>query len=294
MVAMTSTMNQMLTSDFASVFTPFMSSKVGTVPATTVKPGSLSPTRSTVDMQRSGSAGDFQRITSLFNQGSDKCTMSPGCTCEMCEANLRVMDIHVDCNGNRCQSPRAGSTVTSPRLMQASPRIQPTTSSDSDESSRGSSTQTISEMPSPPAGCNSSDGEWVWMTAEDWSLLEEFTDASKMATAMLKEQRDALETKEERSSQGGFETHSPFSGEEVLLKELQQMRLQLAASQEEKSRLEQHNNELLKNCHFLHSQNMELKQKKAGRPRLGVGSSIFPRRSPLSTSDTTPAPSAEQ
>ena len=42
-----------------------------------------------------------------------------------------------------------------------------------------------------------------------------------------------------------------LTGEEVLLKELQQMRLQLAATQAEKSRLEQDNTELLKNCHFL-------------------------------------------
>lgn len=107
---------------------------------------------------------------------------------------------------------------------------------------------------------------------------------------MLKEQRGALESQAEKTSTNGSTGFSPFTGEEVLLKELQQMRLQLAASNDEQSRLEQHNAELLKNCHFLHSQNMELKQKKAGRPRLNFGSSVFPKRSSnLSTSNTTPA-----
>lgn len=289
MVAMTSTMNQMLTSDFASVFTvPFMSSKVGASPATTVK----SPIHTPNGVHRSGSSDDFQRITSLFQYGHEKCSLSPGCTCETCEANLKVTDVNVDSNGNRCQSPRPGS---SPRIhTNVQPRIQPTCSSDSEESLL-SRRPSATEIPSPPPGCNNSDGEWVWMTSADWQMLEEFTEASQAASEMLKEQRDALETQAEKSSRGDTTTSSSFTGEEMLLKELQQMRLQLAAAQEERVRLEQHNAELMRNCHFLHSHNMELKQKKAGRPRLNVGSSIFPKRSsPLSTSDTSPAAPDEQ
>lgn len=133
------------------------------------------------------------------------------------------------------------------------------------------------------------------MTGEDWQVLEEFTDAAQGASEMLKEQRSALEIQADKAQSGNANTKgfSPFTGEEVLLKELQQMRLQLAASDEEKSRLEQHNAELLKNCHFLHSQNMELKQKKSGKPRLNFGSSIFPKTR-LSASNTTPSSEAEQ
>jgi len=150
---------------------------------------------------------------------------------------------------------------------------------------RGGSSKSWPECPSPPPGCSWSDGEWVWMTAEDWRVLEEFTDAAQGASEIMKEQRGALEAQADAPKNGGFAT---YTGEEVLLKELQQMRLQLAAAQEEKSRLEQHNAELLKNCHFLHSQNMELKQKKSTRPRLNLGSSLFPSRapSPLSQSST--------
>ena len=83
----------------------------------------------------------------------------------------------------------------------------------------------------------------------DWRLLEEFTQAASGATEMLKEQRSALEAAEKSPSGSGGAL--VLTGEEVLLKELQQMRLQLAATQAEKSRLEQDNAELLKNCHFL-------------------------------------------
>jgi len=137
----------------------------------------------------------------------------------------------------------------------------------------------------PPPGAKLTDGEWVWMTSEDWRLLEEFTQAASGATEMLKEQRSALEAAEKSPSGSGGAL--VLTGEEVLLKELQQMRLQLAATQAEKSRLEQDNAELLKNCHFLHSQNVELKAKKASRPRLNLGQSAFPRKSQLSQMDST-------
>lgn len=137
----------------------------------------------------------------------------------------------------------------------------------------------------PPPGAKLTDGEWVWMTSEDWRLLEEFTEAAAGATEMLKEQRGALELAEKSPNGGGGLV---LTGEEVLLKELQQMRLQLAATQAEKSRLEQDNTELLKNCHFLHAQNVELKQKRATRPRLNLGQSTFPRKSNMANMDCSP------
>jgi len=46
---------------------------------------------------------------------------------------------------------------------------------------------------SPPSGCKSSDGEWIWMAHEDWRLLEEFAGAAAGASDMLNAQRGALE-----------------------------------------------------------------------------------------------------
>eukprot|EP00238_Polyblepharides_amylifera_P008605 CAMPEP_0196598130 /NCGR_PEP_ID=MMETSP1081-20130531/94141_1 /TAXON_ID=36882 /ORGANISM="Pyramimonas amylifera, Strain CCMP720" /LENGTH=202 /DNA_ID=CAMNT_0041923777 /DNA_START=431 /DNA_END=1039 /DNA_ORIENTATION=+ len=130
---------------------------------------------------------------------------------------------------------------------------------------------------SPPSGCKSSDGEWIWMAHEDWRLLEEFAGAAAGASDMLNAQRGALEAKVEEISV----SDTSSSREEALLKELRQMRLQMAAILEEKSKVEEDNAELLKNCHFLHQQNKELKQRRQSGRRPAMGSSVYPSRKSL-------------
>jgi len=137
------------------------------------------------------------------------------------------------------------------------------------------------EPPWPPPGCSSSDGEWVWMTNEDWVLLEEFTETAKCASDMMRTQRDVIEGK---GKEGEHRRHD-IDSEKALLQEMKQMRLQLAQLIDEKAKLEQDNVELLKNCRFLHSQNKDLKQKKTTtRPRMMFGFSS--RKSSLHVMDS--------
>jgi len=135
-----------------------------------------------------------------------------------------------------------------------------------DSSDADSRSTCDNDPPSPPPGCSSSDGEWVWMTNEDWILLEEFTETAKCASDMMRTQRDVIEGK---GKEGDHKGQRESESEKALLQEMKRMRLQIAELMEEKTRIEQDNAALVKNCHFLHNHNKELKQKKmTNKPRL--------------------------
>ncbi|KAK3275770.1 hypothetical protein CYMTET_16116 [Cymbomonas tetramitiformis] len=95
----------------------------------------------------------------------------------------------------------------------------------------------------------------LWST--DWEMLEHSANVTAKADQIIKAQRTVAEAKQkEQAKVSGDLRHSS------MLAEMEILRKQVTDLQKQNKKLEDTNEELLKNCHFLHVQNKEIKQMK--------------------------------